>query len=281
MPLFRLLSLFLLMGAIACSDSGDDDRTNPNGSKDPTPYMEIKLQAQPDALNLYNWSEVRIFLEQHHGGISYDSIVWDMPGVFRHVSTSSSYLWMQGLMFSLPGKYTMNATAYHNGDTVSVGSTAITVSENLGDFLGLNWWRTEDIARGDAHFSPSMENYSFFLQYVAEYPYALLEFIVDAKDDKTYSETHASERKLLSDYITQLYGNAKEIYEGTDITQTPLTDEYNSLFRKKLDDIYTGIQYYPLSIWQTNQSNIALITFEKKEGRSGTIFAVIAEPNRD
>jgi len=58
-----------------------------------------------------------------------------------------------------------------------------------------------------------------------------------------------------------------------------LLDDYNNLFYKGLNQIYNKTQFYPLAIWQTNRSNIALIAY------TGSIFdcthyQIIAEPRK-
>ncbi|MBB4036972.1 hypothetical protein GGR21_002886 [Dysgonomonas hofstadii] len=279
MPLFRISTLCLLtIGIISCS-SDEEISTDLPGEGDPgsNPHTEITLKAIPSTVSLYNWSEIWISQNHIDGGVPVDSVVWDMPGIFRHVSVPHSSLWMMSQAFCLPGEYVMNATAYHEGDTVSVGSATIFVTDNLNDFLGLRWDSNESIKRGDKHYTSNVDNYSFFLQYVADDQYALLEFVVRVNDDKEFIEANDGSRKLLSDYITKLYGDAKNVYEGEDITQSPLMADYDELFSKKLNTIYPRTQFYPLAIWQTRSSNIALIGYIE-DMYPCTIFMVIAEP---
>jgi hypothetical protein len=277
MPLLKLLALcFLTIGVVSCS-SDDETTIEPPGTEKPNPHTEITLKATPATVDLYNWSEIWISQKQIDGGVDIDSVVWDMPGIFRHVSVPHSSLWMQGLMFCLPGEYEMKATAYSGKDTVSVGTTIISVTNNLNDFLGLRWSSTESIKKGDRHYTSNVDNYSLTLEYIADHPYALLHFSVSPDMNKNYIEANAGSRKLLFDYITRLYGKAGKVYDGEDITQTTLTDDYNVLFSKDLNTIYTGIPFYPLAVWQTDKTNIALIAHE--EGfRSCTVFKIIAEP---
>jgi len=276
MPIIKTLMLSLLIGMLSCSGSEDENGIQicPPGTNEP--YAKVTLGANPVNVKLYEFSEIRISTEKSYD-ISFDSVVWDMPGIFREVSKDGYILISMSQGFCLPGEYEVTASAFSKGDTLAVGSVKIFVSDNLGDFLGINWSSKESIGRGEIHYTSAIDNYSLFLEYVSGDPYALLHFKADTNDDEKYIEANTASRKLLSDYITKLYGKAQKVYEGEDITQSTLIGDYNALFSKDLNAIYHGVPFFPLALWQTDRANIALIAYN--EGiHSCSIFKIIAQP---
>lgn len=277
--LFTLALIFT--GFISCSNDDNDyngDDNKGNEIPEEKPYAKVSLKASKSMVNIYQWTEISISLD-YSSKVSHDSVVWDLPGIYTHVSKDGSFLYSMSQTFNLPGHYKFSATAFKNGEVLASDTAFIEVTDRR-DFLGIDWNSTESIKKGDLHFNSEVEGYYLPQEFNAgEKPYSILHFV---PDNFNYEELAPKSRKLFYDYITNLYGKAKFTYEGTDVSQSPLTDEYNNSFVHPLDIIYgDGFEYYPLAIWETSKSNIALIAYYSPiYDESITKYLIIAEPKR-
>lgn len=278
--LFTLTLIFT--GLISCSndDYNDYGGDNNEGNETPEekPYAKVSLEASKSMINIYEWTKISISLD-YSSMVSHDSVVWELPGIYTHVSKDGSFLYSMSQTFNLPGHYKFSATAFKNGEVLASDTAFIEVTDRR-DFLGINWNSTESIKKGELHFNSEVEGYYLPQEFNAsENPYNILHFV---PDNFNYEELAPKSRKLFYDYITDLYEKAKFTYEGTDVSQSPLTDEYNNRFVHPLGIIYgDGFEYYPLAIWETSKSNIALIAYYSPTYDESIIeYLIIAEPRR-
>jgi len=269
----------IMMAMLSCSS--EDEVPPPPKEEDPKGEIKITLTPSRREVKLFEITEIGISGENK--GMTVDSIVWDLPGMFKNVSTSDHSLSMMSQTFIYPGYYTMTAVAYHNGDTIAESSTKIKVIDET-DFLGINWKDTEAIKKGERHHRNEVEKYYLTLEYhPGVNPYAILNYeVLDIRfRTEEFYLSFASSRKLLTDYITNLYGfEPKKIYEGEDIALSPLFPDYNLLFKTDLLQLGRNSTYYPLAIWQIGNSNIALIGEKWDEEYGWVYYKIIAEPRK-
>lgn len=81
-------------------------------------------------------------------------------------------------------------------------------------------------------------------------------------------------RSFWHSYITLIYGESIFKYEGEDVRQTTLWEEYNKRFKNKLVETYPAYgEKYPVEIWETQTTSICLYSLY-----TGWYY-VLAEPN--
>jgi hypothetical protein len=286
--LLPLLVVFTGMIAGSCAKEEGSSAVDAN-----RPLFEdaLVLTASVKTLGLFNAMSFNIKTDQkdnEKGGLAYylgerlDSVVWQLPGIFNEAYTG--YRMPIGLeqRFYLPGIYETKVMAYR--DSMVVGRDSVRVEVMLtGDFLGLNWDIDEEATQESFDFVSSVRGFSLTLFHsVSETPYMLLSYKVNNYPGRDrYKEEIAATRSFFYDYITTLYGESIAVYEGEDVTQSPLTGEYAERFANTLNGSVTdNIPYYPLALWETPACNIALIA--STPSTSGDIFIsyykIIAEP---
>jgi hypothetical protein len=226
--------------------------------------------------------------DNEKGGLAYylgerlDSVVWQLPGIFNDVYTGYRMPIGMEQRFYLPGTYETKVTAYR--DSVVVGRDSVKVEVTLtGDFLGINWDIDEEVTSRSFDFVSPVQGFSLTLFHsVSEMPYMLLSYKINNYPGRDRYKTEiAATRSFFYDYITTLYGKSVAVYEGEDVTQSPLTGEYAKRFTNTLNGSVTdNIPYYPLALWETPACYIALIA--SAPSTSGDIFIsyykIIAEP---
>ncbi|MDR1200542.1 MAG: hypothetical protein LBL58_02780 [Tannerellaceae bacterium] len=251
----------------------------------------IILTASAKTLGLFDNMSFDIKTNQKNnekGGLAYylgerlDSVVWQLPEIFNEVYTG--YRMPIGLeqRFYLPGKYEAKVTAYRDSLVVGRDSTVVEVMLT-GDFLGINWDMEEEITSRSFDFVSLAKGFTLTLFHsISETPYMLLSYKINNYPGRDkYKEEIAATRSFFYNYITTLYGESEAAYEGEDITQSPLADEYTERFKNTLNSLITdNIPYYPLAFWETPICHIALIG--SAPSMSGDIsvsyYKIIAEP---
>ncbi len=108
---------------------------------------------------------------------------------------------------------------------------------------------------------PDIDNYDFINK-------------MDDDNPEARKEAYEMTRSFQHEYITMIYGESILKYEGEDVRQTTLWDEYKKRFKTALDSSsYPGSDgKYPIEIWETPNSYICLFSLY-----SGWYY-VIAEP---
>jgi hypothetical protein len=276
---------FLSFVAIVCislfSCSSDNDFSDDGKDPDPSEnVLDLKLLVSSYNLNLFEQTELRFKVHPNGMDYTWDSLVWNIPGIFKNVSTPSHYLWLYGQSFYLPGNYEATLQLYKDGVIISADTAKIKVNLS-GDFLGLSW--NKEGSETVFNFLSSENNLYLNPVYKGgDSPYILLDYNVrDWVDEDEWRKRHAESRFFLYDYITGLYGKSIFNFEGEDIKQTPLVDKYNERFKTSLDSITQYSSFVPVAIWETDKSNIALVG-SVKSGIETDInyYQVIAEPRK-
>jgi hypothetical protein len=108
---------------------------------------------------------------------------------------------------------------------------------------------------------PDIDNYDFINK-------------MDDDDAEVRKEAREMTRSFFHEYITMIYGESILKYDGEDVRQTTLWNDYNSRFKNPLDSkIYPhGNNNYPIEIWETPSTYICLFSLY-----TGWYY-VIAEP---
>jgi hypothetical protein len=287
----NLLPLWVVFICVIVGSCAKEEGSSPVNADRPLFNDTLVLTASAKTLELFNTMSFSIKTNQkdnEKGGLAYylgerlDSVVWQLPGIFNEVYTG--YRMPIGLeqRFYLPGTYEAKVMAYR--DSVVVGRDSARVEVTLtGDFLGINWDIDEEATSMSFTFVSSVRGFSLTLFHsISETPYMLLSYKVDSYPGRDkYKEEIAATRSFFYDYITTLYGESIAAYEGEDVTQSPLIDEYAERFTNTLNGSVTdNIPYFPLALWETPTCHIALIG--SVPSTSGDIFVsyykIIAEP---
>lgn len=301
----KKINAFLLFCLLFCMVGCSDDDDPEDGKGIPPPVEEgtpepafsvsasevgifekvdigIRLKDDPDRYT-YNLSASNAAAKELM--LHYDSVVWNIKDIFSRKFIRPKYLASMPQTFILPGEYKIYVDGYIDGKVYSTDTTKVKVGESK-DFLGIDW--SEDNAG---------KEYYYFTNYMKEYyltlsfeetpnPHSVLGFrpnnINSVEEKEKYISILKSSRKYLYDYITGLYGNSVFTYEGEDITQTPLEEEYGNRFKTSLTGEIsgTGSVCYPLAIWETETTYMALvaITNDGSLEPDRVLYAVIAEP---
>ncbi|MDR1402489.1 MAG: hypothetical protein LBJ60_02135 [Tannerellaceae bacterium] len=224
------------------------------------------------------------------GGLAYylgerlDSVVWLLPDIFHQVYAGYRMPIRLEQSFYLPGKYEAKVVAYR--DSLVVGRDSVSVNVALtGDFLGINWDSEEEPASRSFDFVSLDKGFTLALFHsISETPYMLVSYKVNEyRGRNKYKEEIAATRSFLYNYMTALYGESIAGYEGEDVAQSTLADEYAARFKNTLNGFVTdSVPYYPLALWETPASHIALIgSAPPTSGEiSVSYYKIIAEPVR-
>lgn len=122
-------------------------------------------------------------------------------------------------------------------------------------------WRTLSKTDNTESALPDIENYNFSVLWT-EY------------DSDLFKEAYLMTYTFLHNYITLVYGESTLKYNGDDLKETTLWEDYNKRFKNPLTiETYPGYKdKYPVEIWDTPSSYICL--FAVQDG----FYYVIAEP---
>lgn len=227
--------------------------------------------------------------DNEKGGLAYyigtrlDSVIWELPGIFNETYVGNRMPISLEQSFYLPGKYQAKVTGYRDSLAVSKDSAVVEIKLD-GDFIGINWdIEDEEITSRSFKFVSLAKGFTLELFHsLTESPYMLLSYkINDYSGRDKYKEEIDATRPFFYNYITTLYGESASNYDGTDVTKTPLGNEYAERFKNTLTGSATdSIPYYPLALWDTPACHIALIG--SAPSASGEIsisyYKIIAEP---
>ena len=289
--LFRLLILACIalpITFISC-DSGSDDIDDPEGptvcpNPDPKPkfYPAFSMWMSKPEVNLFERTKLAIYSDDLQGVNHllqyYDSITWDIPGVYHKLSTFSSFLISTEQSFCLPGDYDIILSGYFDGVKIKSDTTRVKTFAK-GDFLNIYW---SDNEKFDDYYNSYWEDkekgFNLNLKYFPDElaPYVILKY----NPSGDYLRKMPRAKGYLGDYITKLYGTKKFSFDSEDISKTDLIDKYNERFVMALNNILGTANFYPVAIWDTPKSHIALIGLWDDGHALGYHYRVIAEPKK-
>jgi hypothetical protein len=287
----NLLPLLVVFTGMITGSCAQEEGSSPVYTDRPLFEDVLVLTASAKTLGLFDAMSFSIKTDRkdnEKGGLAYylgerlDSVVWQLPGIFNEVYTGYRMPIGMEQRFYLPGTYEAKVTAYR--DSVVAGRDSVKVEVALtGDFLGLNWDIDEEATPESFDFVSPARGFSLTLfRSVSETPYMLLSYKINNYPGRDrYKAEIAATRSFFYDYITTLYGESIAVYEGEDVTQSPLTGAYAERFANTLNGPVTdNVSYYPLALWETPACSVALIA--SAPPTSGDIFIsyykIIAEP---
>lgn len=210
------------------------------------------------------------------------------------------------------GEHKAYAFGYKDGEIISKDSIVYEVVRPTGDFLCLKWNQnkkneylhyttglttnqylpthegrikiggvsldlTHDVEKKDMEYATlrfcpwtSETNSRSFVRSVPD----INDFDWNTERDNEDTAQYELEYEFHHNYLTELYGEPLLKYEGDDITQTTLMDEYNEMFKYRYSD-----GYYPAEIWVTPTTAIVLTIANNRVGKNQRgICLVVAEP---
>lgn len=268
-----ILSILLL----SCSDDGNTDP----GTDTDKEVVELEMLVTKTQLRLFEPTDIGIADLRPYS--AYDSIVWSIPGVFKDVSMSNSTLLYFTQSFHLPGDYKASVSGYKEGEVISADTVGISV-DNSGDFLGLEWSNIANYQPFNYLKRTAKDNIEYLINMsIVDNPVLFVkmdyQFGTDYLSEQEWIAFHKHTKKEYYDYIVSLYGNPVFNYTNDDISQSNLTEEYNSRFTVRLYEIEQNSVYVPVTIWETPTAYIALVG-SIKSGIETEInyFKVIAQP---
>lgn len=281
---YFLLAIPCLMVLSFASCSNDDDDTLLPGENEPEleiGYANIKAEASKININVFEGTWIgRSFNypdKDKYIYVEYDSVVMDIQDMSSHVykkDRGGTIKVMQG--YYMPGTHKTIVKCYAGGEIKKSDSISVNVHIK-GDFLNVKW---SDEAQ-TYHPSTSL-NHNFYLelQYVkTNTPFALLRYTVAHHNtiEDIYREC-AKGRKFFTDYMTALYKKPVYLYEGEDVAQTNLMEEYAKRFDNTSN--ISGIigQPLPIAIWDTPEAHVAIIAHKRAE--NAVLYYIIAEPRK-
>lgn len=309
--LYAYLVIFCLgLGFFACSnDDGEADEID-NVKQYP---VDIKLISEKSKIEPFERLKVSLDMEEDDIRASYDSIVWIANGVaygfFDNKWRDDDDLKDRSISDYKLGKHKVYVKGYKNSILLSEDSIEYEVKKPTGDFLSLNFKsrkendefsvrtgltpinypETGGIGGVDVRLnhiakkiSTSKEEFNSeymvldylpWASYSSDHPRKDLSIDNEEKEAR-FQKERAATRTLFHDLITEMYGKSNYIYEGEDVRQTDLWDEYNKRFKNKLDETsYPWYdERYPVEIWITPTANICLYSVYRGW------YYVVAEP---
>lgn len=285
---YFLLAIPCLMVLSFTSCSNDDDTLLP-GENEPEleeVFPELVIDMPQNRISIFE--DIRIKMKydrskQNVKYIEYDSILFRIDNIHKiRIPGGNGLISMSSLEnFYYPKSSDIQLRAYKDGKIVNKKDTVLDVYMD-GDFLSVKW------NEKPYFWTRSTDNIQyFFLDLKAEYipdSYAVIGYLGDIwnYDKENKEKHHAAGRQWLKNYITSLYKKPVYLYEGEDVTKTPLTEEYNKRFVKEINEITSlESQLYPVAIWDTPTTHIALVG-GKVTSYSETLprYYIIAEPRK-
>ncbi|MDH6306593.1 hypothetical protein M2459_003318 [Parabacteroides sp. PF5-5] len=283
-----MLIAYLLACCISCAK--EEGNTTP---EERLPFTDtVTFSVSPVRLNLFEKTDYAIYKKDKNGdriNITYnlmtqlDSLIWDTPEVFYDVCNIDKMIVSREQSYYLPGTYKTVISLYRDSSMILTESVEVTV-ELVGDFLGIDW-EEDALLSNRYNYVSNVKNFTLGLSYIQDEvaPLALLGYWINNYNGR---EEHlaqlASIRPFFYDYITLLYGKSAFLYEGDDLSQSPLHTEYEKRFSYPLEELFPDISYFPLAIWDTDSSHIILIG--SLPGDPGVLeisnYYVLAEPRK-
>lgn len=305
-----LFTVALLIGINFTSCSDDDDDNNHNEKENAAiqltaskttiiPFESIQISIDTDSSSLYN---------------TYDSVLWTANGLSELVYDGQWEPILKKISITdyQLGIHKVYACGFKNGLITSMDSVAYTVNKPDGDFLNIRWGTCSKnqnfsfvtgktpkqyiptpenkIAIGGAylglnHIADTNKEYARlgihpWYSSFAEHSFST-NSVPNINDfdwtDDNWNNSIArfdTEYALYHSYLTELYGTSQFIYNGDDLTQTTLWDEYT----KQFTHYEITSNYYPVEIWKTSTSAICIIRYNNKISQRKVESIVIAEP---
>ncbi|MFT3993989.1 MAG: hypothetical protein QM660_06755 [Dysgonomonas sp.] len=266
---FITLFLLVVMCFISCdNDNSDEILTEIPEEENVGPYAVPAVSKAH--INLFEMTMFYIEVNEN-SSVSYDSIVWDLPNIFRATTKEGYFLHSFGQSFCLPGEYNLYMSIYKDTELLSRDSVAVSVDAS-GDFFGIDW---NTSVKDSTYFNyiSRIDDFVLKLNYrAAKSPYAELTFSPFTGWRDRYSEG----RQVLFDCITKLYGENTFNYDGNNIELSPLVGEYNKRFDTPLV-VKDTASYVPITIWDTDRAHIALL---RQVDNYAEYYWAIAEPRK-
>ena len=271
--LINILFILLLVSSCSNKDSIISPEIN-DGEEDKTAeIIPLKLELEEAQKNIFEYAVFSLYPDKIGIMFSlidvYDSITWEVTNldgslkVFKHTEGSAKFTHQWSHNFYKPGKYTTYLLGYKNNKVINSDTVQIEIT-NTKDFLCYNW---KDIKEPGEHSTGYIDvlNYYEFVTYADMHQGipSVTVHLIDKKKDARPGFFKLS-KNILIDYINSLYAISPTFNE----TDNNLLEKYNDLF------IYKKENNYPLCIWITQKSRIALIKDE-----TFNEYQLYAEPN--
>lgn len=271
--LFHALAALLLISSCSKTDSNlfPDD---PEGNDNVAEIIPLKLVIKETQRNIFDRATFSLFPDKLLMLFPlmdvYDSITWTASNiegrmkVLEQTEGSARFTQQWTHHFNLPGKYKTYISGYKNNEIIYSDTTEIEIT-NTKEFLAYNWKDIHDsIGSSTAYQDVLCDEYDFSTY--EDMHEGVPSVTVKLHDKKYYDKQLFLEKskKIFIDYIYSLYAVHPE-YDETDDT---LLEKYNDLF------VYKKENTYPLCIWITPKSKVALIKHGEYEE-----YQLYAEPN--
>lgn len=259
----NLLSiLFILLLVSSCSDTSNTiPEITDEGAHTTEKVIPLELEIEETQKNIFDYTVFSLFPDQYGVMFSlfdvYDSITWKTSNIdgsfkiFQHTTGSANFIRQWSHTFTSPGNYKTYVLGYKNDEVIYSDTAEVEITNNK-DFLCYNW---KDIKSSIGHgilYVDVLNDYEFstFEDMHQGIP-SVTVFLIDKKKNNKPAFLKKS-KKIFTDYINSLYSTQPVHYE----TENDLLEKYNDLF------IYKPKSTYPICIWITPKSKIALIKEE-------------------
>lgn len=269
--------LFILLLIPSCSDTDSNllPDTNNEEENNTNKIIPLKLEIKESEKNIFEDVEFSLLHDKSFMIFPllevYDSIVWKVASIDGSLklledserSRGSHFIHLWSHRFHNPGKHKTYVLGYKNDEVIYSDTVEIEITNNK-DFLCYNWKDIQgSIGHSEGHID-LLNDYEF-ITYEDMYhgvP-SVLVMICDKKKDNKPAFLNRS-KKIFIDYINSLYSTSPTYTE----TDDNILEEYDYLFIHKIKNSY------PVCIWITSKSRIALIKDEFHNE-----YQLYAEPN--
>ncbi len=262
--LFYSLAVLLFISSCSKTDSSifPDDMNDDEGNNNVEEIIPLKLEIEETQKNIFEYTVFKLFPDKNFMLFSlmdvYDSITWKVSNIegrmkiLEQTSGSAKFTQQWCHHFYLPGKYQTYVLGYKNNKIAYSDTTEIEIT-NTKDFLCYNWKDIpSSIGPSTGYVDALCDEYSFAtFGYRNEGTPSVTVYLRDEKKDNKPAFLEKS-KKVFIDYINSLYSILPTYNETDDI----LLEKYNNLFT------YKKKEAYPICIWITPKSKIALIKDE-------------------
>ena len=262
--LFYSLAVLLFISSCSKTDNSifPDDMDDDEGNNNVENIIPLKLEIEETQKNIFEHAVFKLFPDKNFMLFPlmdvYDSITWKVSNidgrmkVLEQTDHSGRFTQQWSHHFYLPGKYQTYISGYKNNKIAYSDTTEIEII-NTKDFLRYNWKDIHgSIGHSTGYVDALCEEYSFAtFENIHEGMPSVTVYLRDEKKDNKPTFLEKS-KKVFIDYINSLYSTLPD-YNETDNT---LLEKYDNLFTYKKE------QAYPICIWITPKSKIALIKDE-------------------
>lgn len=271
----------------SCQGIEDDIVTVPRDSIDTVIPHKLKLLANKTSAYMFEAVDLELEAQGWQASfLDYDTIVWDIPGIFYSKTTSPNYIIGKQQSFAYNGDYKVKVYGYKADTIASMDSVTVRVPRP-GDFLCINW-SNSNTPLYFFDYAEQGKNYALNMFHQRrDTVHALVNYkVLNAVDVNDSIQGNLEGRQVLYDYVKSFYGEAEFKYDGSDISNSPLVAQYNSRFLLPLDSIdrkynpTSTFVYMPVAIWDEDASRISLLGTVDTGDDPNTYFKVIAEPRR-